>query len=414
MFENKQFLADGHTLEDIELNQERDAENPVTTPAIGSSSVPSSAENGPKSQNLPTGTSKGIKLERCDDTDEEAPEVPVIKPILGCQPIPECNDPEQRLYKQWPGKNKFCLQGRLITGGENDLCIPSVSAPSLCAWICILVPSAIYFVLVAPEMWEHLNPALPIATSLIFLITILMLLCTCLTDPGILPRRDVVLASGNREQIKELLGFDLLGNTGNGTLTNLNDNEIESLVPPEKQAQGYRWCYTCKIIRPPRSSHCSACGNCVMRFDHHCPFVNNCVGQRNYRYFFGFTSLVFVLAIFVIASIFWYVMYSADDNDKKNQDPALKWVFIGFIILIAVAGLLVGSLWAYHTFLVCTGKTTKEHLKGTHVNSIDKKPTLTSKAGPSLFDGHQIVKAGYLDPRPKLPFFRFKRYSGYS
>jgi palmitoyltransferase len=47
-------------------------------------------------------------------------------------------------------------------------------------------------------------------------------------------------------------------------------------------------CHSCLIEKPPRSKHCSYCGHCVMRFDHHCPFVNTCVGQNNIGYFLGF------------------------------------------------------------------------------------------------------------------------------
>ena len=62
-----------------------------------------------------------------------------------------------------------------------------------------------------------------------------------------------------------------------------------------------RFCQTCNIFRGPTVSHCKKCDNCVENFDHHCPWLGNCIGKKNYFYFFIF--LIFC-NIFIISNLF--------------------------------------------------------------------------------------------------------------
>jgi len=63
-------------------------------------------------------------------------------------------------------------------------------------------------------------------------------------------------------------------------------------------------CPECEVVRTPRSRHCSVCNVCVERFDHHCPWINNCVGIKNHCDFMVFiTSLVITIVLTFIGTI---------------------------------------------------------------------------------------------------------------
>ncbi|XP_042481834.1 protein S-acyltransferase 24-like isoform X2 [Macadamia integrifolia] len=76
---------------------------------------------------------------------------------------------------------------------------------------------------------------------------------------------------------------------------NLKDDEpllkIEIGHPALLAGNWSQLCATCKIVRPLRSKHCSTCDRCVEQFDHHCPWVSNCIGKKNKWDFFMFLAL---------------------------------------------------------------------------------------------------------------------------
>ena len=124
-----------------------------------------------------------------------------------------------------------------------------------------------------------------------------------------------------------------------------------------------KFCKTCNIWRPPRCYHCRVCDNCIETLDHHCVWLNNCVGRRNYRYFFTFVGSSTLLALFLIGASLAHILVYRSREGVSFNDAIDKWrVPWAMVLYGAVAAPYPASLWAYHLFLVGRGETTREYL----------------------------------------------------
>ncbi|GAA6024207.1 hypothetical protein JCM11491_001285 [Sporobolomyces phaffii] len=258
-----------------------------------------------------------------------------------------------RRYSLHQGSNRFLLSGLVLTSKDNPL--PFLASLCVAAGL-----PALWLAFVGKGLWDNSQgeaglgkggKGAVIVFAYLALVMWSSMLKASLSDPGILPRD--LDPSPQRKYIESDSIDQTTGEKGPGQFV----AEIKYLRVRDGVV-GSKWCETCEIYRPPRTSHCRLCDNCVELTDHHCAFLNNCIGRRNYFPFLAFLVSANLLLAYSIAFTAYYI--SLTPSSPRRWDSIGSYILLALLLAVTIP---VAGLGLYHARLVWKNRTTIEMLR---------------------------------------------------
>ena len=168
------------------------------------------------------------------------------------------------------------------------------------------------------------------------------------------------------------------------------ENEPYRIIPNTLKDSYPKFCEFCnnqkKFIR---SSHCRICNCCILRRDHHCVFLNKCVGYNNNKLF-----LLYLIYQLIFASFYLRGFITFYTLNYKDFTYSIFNIFIVISTLITiylyymVLGLLIQMIYSY--LIDYTVYEDYSNKKGTN-DKFSNKKNINVNRGRNIYDKGWLV-----------------------
>ncbi|OMO66335.1 Zinc finger, DHHC-type, palmitoyltransferase [Corchorus capsularis] len=218
-----------------------------------------------------------------------------------------------------------------------------------------------------------------------------------MTSPGIM---NAVVFTGVAVTCVLNYAFAILTDPGRVPSNFMPDVEDAEVPVHEIKRKGgdLRYCQKCSHFKPPRAHHCRVCKRCVLRMDHHCIWINNCVGHANYKVFFVFVVYAVTACIYSLVLLVGSLTNDSQNDEQQNADSS-RTVYVISALLLVPLSVALSVLLGWHIYLVLHNKTTIEYHEGVRAMWLAEKgghvykhpydlgvyENLTTVLGPSIF-----------------------------
>ena len=76
----------------------------------------------------------------------------------------------------------------------------------------------------------------------------------------------------------------------------------------------------CPLRPSPDGAHCPDCNVCVAGYDHHCVWMGQCIGKRNYKQFIRFNIMWLYYAVFAVLWVLSLGPFFMGDGKKDSHN----------------------------------------------------------------------------------------------